>query len=119
MNRAVPPNGGMGRLMLKSTAHTRLQDGTCTAPMLGAGWLPGHPDQDRASTVSSVARLHQVFDRLFKKQALRNRLFKKQHSRPEGRQTVWHSVVHMRRRLAALRYSRAREETEQSVELSR
>ena len=39
------------------------QDGTCTAPTLGAGWCRVTPTS-RGSTVSSVARLLQVFDRL-------------------------------------------------------
>ena len=60
------------------------QDGTCTAPTLGAGWCRVIPMQDRDSTVSSVARLHRVFDRL-PTGSLRNRLFKKHNSRHEGR----------------------------------
>ncbi len=50
--------------VLKAPALTRLQDGTCTAPTLGAGWCRVIPMQDRDSTVSSVARLLRFFDRL-------------------------------------------------------
>ena len=49
--------------VLNAPALSRLQCGTCTAPTLGAGWCRVTPTS-RGSTVSSVARLLRVFDRL-------------------------------------------------------
>jgi len=55
--------------VLQAPALTRLPCGNCTAPSVGAGLLPGHPEtrlqrRARGSTVSRVARLLRVFDRL-------------------------------------------------------
>ena len=55
--------------VLNTPALSRLPCGTCTAPSVGAGWVPGHPKtrrrrRARDSTVSSTARLLRVFDRL-------------------------------------------------------
>ena len=50
-----PCRTSSARLMLKAPTLTRLQDGTCTAPTLGAGWCRVTPTS-RRSTVSSTAR---------------------------------------------------------------
>ena len=60
----TPPQTPPAKLswsVLKAPALTRLQDGTCTAPTLGAGWCRVTPTS-RRSTVSSIARLLRVFD---------------------------------------------------------